>query len=160
MHKTSLKGNIMKKLMIVVVMMTLSVPAMADTGGGVLGALIGGAIGNQVGGGNGKNIATLVGVIAGANIGSRVEDGTYGKDADGYARVNCGTAYTQQQYDQNPGATAAAARGMSDRKAMEQRYLEQRAYCNQNPYGCGGGYNGGYNYSGSYYNRNQNIQWR
>lgn len=151
----------MKKFMFVVLMLALSVPAMADTGGAVAGALIGGAIGSKVGGGNGKKALIVLGALAGANIGSRVEDGTYGRNADGdFVCVNCGntqTAYQQPQY-RSAGEEAAAHRGAADRQAREQAYLEQRAYCDQNPQGCGNGGYGGHNYAGSYNNRN--IQWR
>lgn len=151
----------MKKIILAVMMLALSVPAMADTGGAVLGALVLGALGNQIGGGNGKKIATVAGVMAGASIGSRLEDGTYGKDANGdYVCVNCGNQTAQSQY-RSAGEEAAAHRGMSDRRAMEQAAAERNAYCSQNPYGCSRnrGYRGR-NYAGGYNTSSNGIQWR
>lgn len=170
----------MKKLMVAVLMLVLSTPVMADTGGGFLGALLGAAIGSQVGDGNGKKLATIVGVLAGASIGSRLEDGTYGKDAQGeYVCTNCNdTTYAQQQqyYQGNSGydreAEVAAARGEATRlqreHERERAYTLRQAYCSRDPEGCSNGlgyaYNngGGHNYAGSYYNRNNSSQipWR
>jgi uncharacterized protein YcfJ len=44
-------------------------------GGALMGAVAGGAIGNSLGGGDGKAIATLIGVLGGAMLGDRVEGG-------------------------------------------------------------------------------------
>lgn len=68
----------MKKL-IVAVALLLALPsvAMADTAGAVLGAFVGGALGSQVGGGNARLFTGIIGAAAGANIGTRLEDGTY-----------------------------------------------------------------------------------
>ncbi len=46
-------------------------------GGALLGAVAGGAIGNQFGGGEGRAIATLIGLVGGAMVGDRVEGGGY-----------------------------------------------------------------------------------
>ena len=150
----------MKKIMIAVVMLAMSMPVMADTEGGLFGALIGGVLGNQVGKGNGKKLATVVGVIAGAGIGSNVQDRMNedkNEDAD-YVCVNCGSQETQTAQSRSryrsAGEEAAAYRGASDRRAMEQKYLEQRAYCNENPHGCQSGRYRSHNYAGSYYSRN------
>ncbi len=114
--------------------------AMADTLGGLLGAIVGGAIGNEIGGGNGKKFATVVGVLAGASIGSRLEDGTYGITQSGsgyeYECVNCEGEYQQYQDNRhysNPGAMAAAQRGAASRNAREQAAIEQAAYCREDP---------------------------
>ncbi len=41
--------------------------------GGIMGAVAGGAIGNSLGGGDGRAIATLIGVIGGAMLGDKIE---------------------------------------------------------------------------------------
>lgn len=139
-------------------MLALSVPAMADTGGAVLGALVLGALGNQIGGGNGKKIATVAGVMAGASIGSRLEDGTYGKDANGdYVCVNCGNQTAQQN---NPGATGAAHMGAAEDAADKQCRMEASAYYSnggRGRYRCNSGH-----VVSMYRNRayNNGIQWR
>ena len=43
--------------------------------GGILGAVAGGAIGNSVGGGDGRAVATLIGILGGAMLGDRIEGG-------------------------------------------------------------------------------------
>ena len=43
--------------------------------GGIMGAVAGGAIGNSVGGGDGRAVATLIGIIGGAMLGDRIEGG-------------------------------------------------------------------------------------
>ena len=43
--------------------------------GGIVGAIAGGAIGNSVGGGDGRAVATLLGIIGGAMLGDRIEGG-------------------------------------------------------------------------------------
>lgn len=44
-------------------------------GGAVLGALAGGAAGNAIGDGNGRALATVIGLVGGAVVGDRVEGG-------------------------------------------------------------------------------------
>ena len=44
-------------------------------GGALMGAVAGGAIGNSLGGGEGKAIATVIGLIGGAMLGDRIEGG-------------------------------------------------------------------------------------
>ena len=156
--------------MIAVLMLAVSVPAMADTGGGFLGALIGAAVGSQVGNGNGKKFATIVGALAGASIGSRLEDGTYGKDANGeYVCTNCGgTTYAQQQqqqqYADNPAVAAAAHRGAAQANERAQCEMEGRAYYSNGGTGqyiCSNGYNSSGRYAGNYNNNyHSNVQWR
>lgn len=154
----------MKKLMIVVLMLTVSVPAMADTGGGFLGALIGAVVSNKVG--NGNKFVTVVGALAGASIGSRLEDGTYGKDAQGeYVCANCnGTTYAQQQQYVNPAVEAAAHRGAAEQNDRAQCEMEGRAYYSNGGTGryvCSNGYNSGGRYAGNYNNNyHSNVQWR
>ena len=41
--------------------------------GGIMGAVAGGAIGSNIGGGDGRAIATLIGVIGGAMLGDKIE---------------------------------------------------------------------------------------
>ena len=43
--------------------------------GGIMGAVAGGAIGNSIGGGDGRAVATLLGIIGGAMLGDRIEGG-------------------------------------------------------------------------------------
>ena len=42
-------------------------------GGGVIGALAGGAIGNQIGHGDGRAVATIIGLVGGALLGNQIE---------------------------------------------------------------------------------------
>lgn len=42
-------------------------------GGALLGSVVGGVVGHQIGGGSGRDVATAVGVIAGAVIGNEIE---------------------------------------------------------------------------------------
>ena len=44
-------------------------------GGALMGAVAGGAIGNSLGGGEGRAIATLIGLVGGAMLGDRIEGG-------------------------------------------------------------------------------------
>ena len=44
-------------------------------GGALMGAVAGGAIGNSLGGGEGRAIATLIGLVGGAMVGDRIEGG-------------------------------------------------------------------------------------
>ena len=147
----------MKKIIIAVMMLAVSVPAMAGDFGMAIGALVGAAAGAQVGHGNGKTLATVAGAMIGGKVGSNIEDG--GNNSE-YVCVNCNNQTAQSHY-RSAGEEAAAHRGAADRQAMEQAAAERNAYCSQNPYGChsGVGYRGN-NYAGSYYNRNSNIQWR
>ena len=43
--------------------------------GGIMGAVAGGAIGNSIGGGDGRAVATLIGILGGAMLGDRIEGG-------------------------------------------------------------------------------------
>lgn len=43
--------------------------------GGILGAVAGGAIGSNIGGGDGRAVATLLGILGGAMLGDRIEAG-------------------------------------------------------------------------------------
>ena len=43
--------------------------------GGIMGAVAGGAIGNSIGGGDGRAVATLLGILGGAMLGDRIEGG-------------------------------------------------------------------------------------
>ena len=43
--------------------------------GGILGAVAGGAIGSNIGGGDGRAVATLLGILGGAMLGDRIEGG-------------------------------------------------------------------------------------
>lgn len=54
---------------------TQSVPVQSQKSGAgaVMGALAGGAIGNSVGGGDGRAIATMIGLVGGALLGDKIE---------------------------------------------------------------------------------------
>lgn len=69
----------MKKFIFAVLLLVAPAFAVADTMGAMGGAAVGGVIGSKVGGKNGKVLATIVLMGAGASIGSRLEDGTYFK---------------------------------------------------------------------------------
>lgn len=45
----------------------------STAGGALVGGIVGGILGNQVGGGTGKDIATILGVVGGAALGSKQE---------------------------------------------------------------------------------------
>lgn len=113
--------------------------------GALVGAVAGGIVGSQFARGKEKGAATAVGALIGAGIGA---------EADASRNYVRGTYYGQPQYGSyanNPGASAAAARGASDRMAMEQRQIELQAYCSENPYAreCQSGRSGyGYGYYG------------
>ena len=51
----------------------VSVPGGKTGAGAVMGAIAGGAIGDAIGSGSGRNLATAIGVIGGAVVGSRIE---------------------------------------------------------------------------------------
>jgi outer membrane lipoprotein SlyB len=51
----------------------VSVKGDSSGAGGAIGAVVGGLLGNQVGGGNGKKVATVVGVVGGALAGNEIE---------------------------------------------------------------------------------------
>lgn len=46
----------------------------SSTGGAVAGAIIGGAVGNQVGKGDGRQLATVAGVVGGAYVGKEIAE--------------------------------------------------------------------------------------
>jgi uncharacterized protein YcfJ len=52
---------------------TVPVQSQKSGAGAVMGALAGGAIGNSVGGGDGRAIATVLGLVGGALLGDRIE---------------------------------------------------------------------------------------
>ena len=73
----------------------------ASTGDTLFGALIGGALGNQVGGGKGKDAATVLGAIIGADVANK-RSGS--QQVIGYRqeqRCNNVTSYSTQQQIQN-----------------------------------------------------------
>ena len=63
------------------------------TGAGVLmGGIAGGAVGNAIGQGNGRAVATLIGIVGGAILGDRIEGGSPGQVATSQQTVNrCST---------------------------------------------------------------------
>ena len=50
-------------------------PAPKTGGGAIMGAIAGGAVGNAIGNGNGRALATMIGLAGGAIVGDRVEGG-------------------------------------------------------------------------------------
>jgi len=55
---------------------TVAAPDQKTGAGAIMGAIAGGAVGNAVGGGNGKAATTVLGVLGGAILGDRIENGT------------------------------------------------------------------------------------
>jgi len=68
-------------MMVVVLFFGISTAVSADTLGCVGGMGVGVGLGSLIGGGNGKLAAQVIGGLAGCNTGSRIEDGTYGRQA-------------------------------------------------------------------------------
>jgi uncharacterized protein YcfJ len=68
----------------------VSVPGRKSGAGALIGGIAGGAMGNAVGDGNGRAVATLIGLVGGAIVGDRIEGG-------GHAR----TQTVQQCHTQN-----------------------------------------------------------
>ncbi len=66
-----------------------SLPAHADNGGGILGAIAGGLLGAQVGQGNGRVAASALGAVIGYNAGQANSGPYYGPPQQAY--------YPQQQ---------------------------------------------------------------
>lgn len=71
----------MKKFILLFLLFVSPSFASADVLGGVGGGAVGVALGSLVGGGQGKLAAQVILGIAGANVGSRLEDGTYGRNS-------------------------------------------------------------------------------
>lgn len=111
----------MKKFILVVVLVALAPSfAFADTIGCAAGGLLGGLVGSQIGGGVGQKIFTGLGLVMGCSAGSRIEDGTYGRNAEevvyvpsqspypyppqyGYGNVVCDKTPKQGMYPPGPG---------------------------------------------------------
>jgi uncharacterized protein YcfJ len=53
----------------------VTVPGQKSGGGALLGGIAGGAIGNNLGGGEGRALATVIGLVGGAMMGDRLEGG-------------------------------------------------------------------------------------
>jgi uncharacterized protein YcfJ len=72
----------------------------------IAGALVGGLIGNQVGGGSGKDAATLIGAIAGADVANKKSTK---KHIVGYqSQRQCSTTYTTKTIKQYDGSMVVA----------------------------------------------------
>lgn len=54
-------------------MQSVPVQSQRSGGGAVIGAIAGGAMGNAVGGGEGRALATMIGLVGGAFLGDRIE---------------------------------------------------------------------------------------
>ena len=94
--------------------------------GGLLGAGAGGIIGSQIGSGDGRLITTGIGVLLGTMAGSAV-----GQNMDQpktttviYQNTNVG----QCGNITNTGVRSSCERGLSDRRAAEQRKAQNQAY--------------------------------
>ena len=71
----------------------VTVPGQKSGAGAVMGGVAGGALGNAVGDGNGRAVATVIGIVGGAMLGNRIE----GNSApDNQVVRQCGT---QTVYD-------------------------------------------------------------
>jgi len=70
-----------------------------NVGGAIVGAVIGGILGHQVGGGSGKDVATAIGVVGGAAIGSNVDRGTSGQQVVSQNVQRCTSAPVQARPD-------------------------------------------------------------
>ncbi|MBI5798685.1 MAG: hypothetical protein HZB10_02025 [Candidatus Yonathbacteria bacterium] len=69
----------MKKFIIIAILFTLAPAfATADTLGGLAGCGVGAGLGSLIGSGAGTTAAQIILCLGGANVGSRLEDGTYG----------------------------------------------------------------------------------
>jgi uncharacterized protein YcfJ len=78
----------------------------ASTADVVAGAIFGGLLGNQVGGGSGKDAATLLGAIAGADIANKKSTK---KHIIGYqSERQCATTYTTETINQSDGTMVVA----------------------------------------------------
>lgn len=137
----------MKKFMLVVLFLIAPALAMADTLGALGGLALGTAIGSQVGQGNGTTAAQVILGLGMASAMSRMEDGTYGRQA--VSRV----VYTQprvqggyyNKYD-DPEVEAAMARGRADRERQirnerARHHKQMRREQMRRAYDCG--YSGG-----------------
>lgn len=114
----------MKFILVVLIALAPSL-AFADTIGCAAGGVLGGLLGSQIGGGVGQKIFTGLGLVMGCSAGSRIEDGTYGKNAEevvyitqpqqqapmqyqpqggyGYGNVVCDKTPKQGMYPPGPG---------------------------------------------------------
>jgi len=78
----------------------------ASTADVLAGAIFGGLIGNQVGGGKGKDAATLLGAIAGADIANKKSSN---KKIIGYQnQYECNTTYRTEAIKQSNGSLVIA----------------------------------------------------
>ncbi|MEE9448119.1 MAG: RT0821/Lpp0805 family surface protein [Arenicellales bacterium] len=66
-----------------------------EQSGGLMGAVAGGVVGNQVGGGRGKDLATAIGIFAGAMAGSN-----FGKQLDALDIANANRALETNKSNQ------------------------------------------------------------
>jgi len=102
-------------------------------GGAVIGGVSGGVLGNTIGKGSTRTIATIggtvIGTIAGAKVGESID--RQKQQSLQYRQVqvplNSGVDGCSQ-FRNNQSAYASCQRGVQDRKAEEQRILEQQAY--------------------------------
>lgn len=90
----------------------------------LLGAIAGGVIGSTIGQGDGKTIATVLGVLVGIDM-ARNGDQPYRSTRE-FKRA-CRKLVPETYYG-NRGATDAWIEGCVDRLLREQELLERRAY--------------------------------
>lgn len=124
-----------KKRVIIVAMVSSIALAGCVTnqeGGALVGGASGALLGSTIGKGSGKLLATGVGAIGGAIVGSKVGESMDRPRPVEYVPVpphrplELGDRCSR--YYGNDGAVSACKRGISERKALEQRKLEEEAY--------------------------------
>lgn len=108
-----------KQIFIAVMILTLSVPAMADNQviDSLIGGAIGGAAGNQIGKGRGKQAATVAGALAGAWLG-----GTIGDDSGSRHRDNL--QMQQRQLNAQQGGYAGNVQRVVYEQAPQRQVVE------------------------------------
>jgi len=102
-------------------------------GGAVIGGVSGGALGNTIGKGSTRTIATIggavIGTIAGAKVGESIDRQNQQSLQYRQVQVPHSSSFDGcSQFRNNQSAYASCQRGVQDRKAEEQRILEQQAY--------------------------------
>lgn len=80
---------------IVALSQTVACTVSRQDSGALMGAVVGGVVGNQVGGGHGKDLATAVGIFAGALAGSNI-----GKSLDALDAANTQSALESNKVNQ------------------------------------------------------------
>lgn len=105
-----------------------------DDAGAIVGAIVGGLLGNQVGGGNGKIVATGIGIILGAVVGKEIGEQMDNNDRRALAEAqrNCfqqPIGY-QTYWDGNSYGSRTGSRGQF-RTTREGYYRNTRQVCRE-----------------------------